>query len=42
MTRPRARLGVTIEANGSKGFTMHPHGSDSGGTNSVTIWDRKH
>ncbi|UDM04805.1 DUF6531 domain-containing protein [Streptomyces longhuiensis] len=35
-------LGVTIEAHGNKGFTMHPHGSDSGGTNSVTIWNRKH
>ncbi|AWT44090.1 MULTISPECIES: RHS repeat-associated core domain-containing protein [Streptomyces] len=34
-------LGVTIEAYGSKGFEMRPHGSDSGGTNSVTIWNRK-
>ncbi|MFF7146393.1 DUF6531 domain-containing protein [Streptomyces nodosus] len=34
-------LGVTIEAHGSKGFQMHPHGSNGGGTNSLTIWNRK-
>ncbi|MEV0598443.1 DUF6531 domain-containing protein [Streptomyces sp. NPDC050315] len=33
-------LGVTIEAHGNKGFQMHPHGSTTGGTNSVTIWNR--
>ncbi|MGJ5891236.1 type IV secretion protein Rhs [Streptomyces sp. V2] len=34
-------LGVTIEAHGSNGFQMHPHGSDAGGTNIFTIWNRK-
>ncbi|MEV7131016.1 DUF6531 domain-containing protein [Streptomyces sp. NPDC093260] len=34
-------LGVTIEAHGNNGFQMHPHGSDGGGTNIFTIWNRK-
>ncbi|MFF4692187.1 DUF6531 domain-containing protein [Streptomyces sp. NPDC001307] len=34
-------LGVTIEAHGSNGFQMHPHGSHTGGTNILTIWNRK-
>ncbi|KPC78362.1 DUF6531 domain-containing protein [Streptomyces sp. NRRL S-4] len=34
-------LGVTIEAHGDNGFQMHPHGSTEGGTNALTIWNRK-
>ncbi|MFF9157661.1 DNA/RNA non-specific endonuclease [Streptomyces sp. NPDC014846] len=34
-------LGVIIEAHGNKGFQMYPHGSNSEGTNSFTIWNRK-
>ncbi len=37
----RHPLGVTSEAHGNQGFQMQPHGSGTGGTNSVTIWNRK-